>query len=520
MFIDNKTFYPTPDTLIRRMLEKIDTRPIEYILEPSCGKGNIIDYYKEYYKNKNSRYIGYDKKIEDYLTFDGIEIDNNLSNLCRGKNINIVWNDFLTFEPQRFYNLIIANFPFNNGCEHLLKAIRIQERIGGQIVCLINAETIKNPYSDNRKALVTLLNDYNADIEYIKNAFTDAERKTGVEIALIYINIPMKNDTTIFEREFKRDNPELKDTDFKSIMPEMNKLEALIFECDLIKKSVVELFKEKMKIDNLLKSVSLNSKIEICDDTTSHKMLSINSYIDKINLEYWHKFINETDLKSKLPSALRDHFIYNIDEQKNISFNMESVRYFYNELINTIPKSYEETVAKLFDDLTSKYVYTDSVWNKTIHYYNGWKTNKSYKINKKVIIKCYHNYCTRLPNELTDLNVVFENISGIKDNLYDNRNIEKAVETFQKNIETEFFVLDSYIKGTLHITFKNQDYLNQFNILAAKGKNWLPSDFGTKQYSDMDDEEKELVKEFGLTVDKYNQYSLQGTNNYLRLNDK
>lgn len=514
---NNKNYYPTPEDLIKRMMTKIDTRLIQYILEPSAGKGNIIDYYKKYYKARNHRYMGYDRKIEDYITFDAIEIDQHLSNLLRGKDINVIWNDFLDFEPQRFYDLIIMNPPFDRGVEHLLKAIKIQERIGGQILCILNAETIKNTYSNNRKELKYLLERCNADIEYIENAFVEAERTTDVEIALIHMNIPMKSNETMFEREFKRDNPDIEFKDFQSLVVNRSKLENLIFECDMIKNSGIELFKEKLKIEKLLNGMGLDSQITICDKAYGHKVLSINEFINKINLEYWNKFINETDFKKRLPSKLRNNFTYNMEKQKDISFNLENVKYFYEELIKAIPQSYEETVAKVFDDITSRHYYSDREWEKNIYGYSGWKSNNGMKINKKCIIRCYNNgFMYELPDILLDLNIIFENISGEKDDLYKNNNeILNRVKQYGKKIETKFFILDIYKKGTMHITFKNQDYLNQFNILAGKGKKWLPDSFGKKSYPDMTEEEKNLVKEFGLTIDEYEKLSLSSNGNNL-----
>lgn len=44
MFIDNKNFYPTPKSLVFKMLDKLNeenhytTSAIKYILEPSAGK--------------------------------------------------------------------------------------------------------------------------------------------------------------------------------------------------------------------------------------------------------------------------------------------------------------------------------------------------------------------------------------------------------------------------------------------------------------------------------------------------
>ena len=43
MFTDNKDFYPTPQNLIEKMLDGLDWKMINTILEPSAGKGNIVE---------------------------------------------------------------------------------------------------------------------------------------------------------------------------------------------------------------------------------------------------------------------------------------------------------------------------------------------------------------------------------------------------------------------------------------------------------------------------------------------
>lgn len=519
MFTDNDQFYPTSKDLVFKMLDKISEdkyslASIKYILEPSAGKGDIVQAYREYYNNKYSNHYWSSKKADEELKFDVIELDNNLSSLLRGQKYNVVWDDFLTFDPPRFYDLIIMNPPFQNGADHLLRAIQIQERVGGKILCLLNAETIKNPYSNQRKHLINLIEKYNGYIEYIENAFSDAERETDVETAMVYINVPMTNTETMFEKEFKRDNPDIHVDNLQSLMPTMNKLEKLVFEFNLVKNSSIELFKEHMRLKKLLDGFGIQSTLNICDDKVHADKLTVNEYINKLTLSYWDKFIQETDFRNRLPSKLRDNFNCNIEKQKDIAFTIENVKYFYEELINSIPQSYEETVARIFNELTNEHCYTESVWNKTVHYFTGWKTNKAWKIEGKNIIPCYHGYMYRIPDTLKDLNIVFENISGIKDNI-DNKDIIDAITKYEKNIETKHFILDSYKKQTLHITYKNKDHLRMFNILAGKGLNFLPPDFGKKKYSDMNDKEKNLVKEFGLTVQEYNTLSV--TNNYLRL---
>lgn len=522
MFTNNDQFYPTPKSLVFKMLDKLSEEQyslagVRYILEPNCGKGDIVQAYKEYFNNKYKTRGWGSRDADKELKFDVIELDENLNSLLRGQNYNVVWDDFLTFDPPRFYDLIIMNPPFLEGDKNFLKAIQVQERVGGRVLCLLNAETLKNPYTNTRKHLIQLIQKYNGYVEYVDNAFSDAERKTDVETAFIYINVPMSNTETMFEKKFKRENPDICVDNLQSLMPNMNKLEKLVFEFNMVKNSSIELFKEKMRINKLLDGFGVKSTLNICDDKVHADKLTVNEYINKLTLSYWDKFIQETDFRNRLPSKLRDNFNYNIEKQQDIAFTIENVRYFYEQLIESIPESYQDTVSKVFDDLTCKYSYTDSAWNTSIHYYNGWATNNCYKIAKKSIIPCYHsNYFYRIPDTLKDLNIIFENISGVKDNI-DRQEIVKAIEKSEKNIETEHFILNSYKKGTLHITYKNQEHLNQFNIMAGRSKNWLPPDFGKKKYSDMNDKEKNLVKEFGLNLQEYNSLTLTDNLNSLKL---
>ena len=181
-------FYPTPPELAQKMLSGIDLSYVQTVLEPSAGKGNIL---KELAK-KAFRYITnldvdcieidpHLRQILNYTFSSGreLEINQKIRDLeskqtysyethdYKGltakeeqelhalrveessffKNgIHIVHDDFLTFNTFKKYDLIIMNPPFASGDKHLLKAIKLQER-GGSIVCILNAETLKNPYT-------------------------------------------------------------------------------------------------------------------------------------------------------------------------------------------------------------------------------------------------------------------------------------------------------------------------------------------------------------------------------------
>ena len=209
-------FYPTPPELTARMVAKVDTRRVKNVLEPSAGKGDII---KGYHEARKAEYEGYAARYcENATSFDCIEIDENLRYILKGQKYPVIHDDFLTFQTYKRYDLIIMNPPFSEGDKHLSQALHIGLQTGGQIVCLLNAETLKNQHTMYRKNLASMLSQLNADIEYISDAFIDAERKTNVEIALIYINLPKREPDSIILDHLRKAPV----TDIP--MPEANKL--------------------------------------------------------------------------------------------------------------------------------------------------------------------------------------------------------------------------------------------------------------------------------------------------------
>ena len=53
-----------------------------------------------------------------------------------------------------------------------------------------------------------------------------------------------------------------------------------------------------------------------------------------------------------------------------------------------------------------------------------------------------------------------------------------------------------FLKGTMHIKFRDLDLLKRFNIYGCQHKGWLPPSYGKKSYSEMNAEEKQVVDEY------------------------
>ena len=292
------------------------------------------------------------------------------------------------------------------------------------------------------------------------------------------------------------------------VAKKMNTLERLCFEFNVCRKNVIELYEKKAKIEKTLKGLGIDTEIGILNSskyTSCGHTLDVNEFISKINLKYWNKFIEETDLRSKLPSSLKDTFDYGMERQKDIEFNIDNVRFFYYGLLEAIPDSYNKTIYEIYNKLTNEYNYTESQYNKHIkfHYVNSWKTNKISKIEKKSIIPLHTEYMHSIPELLHDINIAFNNLENKKYNI-DTREIIDKLKNREKKIDTEHFILTAYSKS-LHIEYKNAETLKRFNLMAMKGSGMLPPDMSKKKYEDMNEEEKEIVKFFGFKPFEYDE---------------
>ena len=301
MFKNNPDLFPTPEHLIRKMLSKVDFRnqKIKNILEPSAGLGHIIDY------------INKDMNKHNSYNISAIEIDNKCRNQLLLKNINVIDSDFLAYNGLEQFDLIISNPPFSDGDKHLHKAIDIM--FSGQIVCLLNAETIKNPYSNSRKDLVSKLKKLNAKIEYIQDAFLDADRKTNVETALIYIEKYQNVETEIFNdmsssvdefEDIKSDNAIATKDNIHNIVQRYNQ------DKECITAQIMDFYKNYKKVSKYLTLAVVGEDIqrhsqsvkEETKDLTELMKNKLNYFATKLKRDYWLEAMQLKEISSKLTS--------------------------------------------------------------------------------------------------------------------------------------------------------------------------------------------------------------------------
>lgn len=533
MFKDNPDFYPTPSKLIQKMLNKIDwSSGVKTFLEPSAGKGDLIEAINN--KLKNSRY----HHKRDKYDIDAIELDTNLQAIIKSKGYRLIHDNYLSFSTFKKYDCIIANFPFSEGDKHAIKSIELLEhQKGGELVCLINKDTILNPYSNTRKDLVRKLNEYNAEIEYIDNAFVNSERSTGVSVALIHLSIPKVIHSSIIENNLKQEESyNIKEEYNNTNLIESDFIRGIVQQYNYEIKAGLKLIEEYNSLKPLmLASFKDNSspilKLSLDYDDKEGSDLE-NAYIKRVRAKYWQALFSNDQFMGLFTTNLRQKYMQQLDELKDYDFSFYNIYTLRIELNKEMIQGVEDTILNLFEEFSYKHYYDES--SKNIHYYSGWKTNKCYKINKRVIIPLngFNNWwngnfepCNYdVKNKLKDIEKAFTYLDG---GITDNIDLEEILKTAQQNnqtkkIDTQFFAVTFFKKGTCHLEFKNMDLLQKFNLFGSQRKGWIPPSYGKKSYKDMTAEEKSIIDSFeGKTsyekVMNNKEYFLVETKDLLRL---
>lgn len=520
---DCEDFYPTPSALAGQMISLVKWNGVRSILEPSAGKGDLVDAIKAFQRQGYTLEINGRKHRCDLnnLDIDCIEIDQNLRYILQGKQYRVVHDDFLTYNTRKQYDLIIMNPPFSDGDKHLLKALEMQGANGGQIVCLLNAETLRNTHSNSRQTLAEKLRKYGAKVEYIKGAFAHSERPSQVEIALVYVNIPIEShiDSEFFERmkEAYRVCIE-EDRDPTEIAPN-NMIERMIREYNIEVDATLRFLREyKALMPHIQDSkkeyhhpiISINIGDTKYDGSSWRDIDNdaINAYMRCVRTKYWEELLHKGEITGKLTSNLRDEYYNSVSKMADYDFSLFNIEQVIVSINAQIISGIEGQIMSLFDKLSAEHSYCADCGNN-IHYYNGWKTNKAHKIGMKVIlpINGFSSYSWEknkldgyhVAGTMADIEKTFDYLDGKRHEGYVDaydviNNAIRQLET--KNIDFKYFTATFYKKGTVHLKFTDERVVEALNIYAGRQRSWLPPYYGKTRYEDMPEEGQTIIDEF------------------------
>jgi hypothetical protein len=251
---------------------------------------------------------------------------------------------------------------------------------------------------------------------------------------------------------------------------------------------------------------------ETLTETMKRKLNEFNSLIKK---RYWRDAINLREIQERVTTVNSKKIDSLIADFTKMEFTESNIRQLILNVIADYPRMILESIQWMFDEMT-RYALKDYRWSdecdKNIHYFNGWKTNKGYIVNEKVIIPSFHvnwdssRYMVSDSQQrmIDDFTKVMSYFDGKISSNNAGATVNEALCVGQNTkINTKYFEISVYKKGTIHFKFKDKDLLRRFNIEACKGKEWLPMDYSEKPWESMDEEEKKVAESFEGSIKNY-----------------
>ena len=490
-------FYPTPRAVIEKMLEPFATDKLSgrkyydlarrTILEPSAGKGDILDFLTKDAGIKQSKCYA-------------CELDSDLQFVLQGKGYKVIESDFLKLQPDYHFNLVIGNPPFASGDEHLLKAWEVLAE--GDLVFLLNAETILNPYSQRRKQVAKLIEDHGS-YELLGDCFRAAERTTDVNVALVRLKKVKAAGRFHFDFSDRGTEQEygFDEHSIRNPLARQSAIENTLLQYANLKEAYAEYLKARARLSFYSQGLyeakykDIFSLVDAIQGETNEDRY--NAFCDESKQVIWQMIIRKLGIERYMTKSVLDNFKQFSSTQGALSLTEENIQQFIFMLLENSGQILEKAVVDVFDIFTAYHK------DNRLHV-EGWKTNDKYKVNRKVILPgylssawttCYDMNHYRW-DEFADIDRVMCYLTGKKyedfnelvgeyeyntpsnEKRYKMESLANAIKRVKVGDsslhESEFFQFRCYKKGTLHITFKDEKLWQEFNIRATKGKNWLP----------------------------------------------
>lgn len=510
---DALDFYPTPDSLafdmvfsLREVKSGFTTYP-KPILEPSAGDGALarqvhalaFDVHHDYKTGEVDRY---DKEKARSAELDCIELSSDFRAVLKKDGFRVVHDNFLTFRPTTKYAAIVMNPPFSAGAAHLLKALDVMQD-GGKIRCLLNAETLRNPCTNERKELAAKLEQLHATVKYIPDAFKNARRAARVEVALVSVDIPQREPVSRIRLELQHETTErLKDNPEFAALVSSDPITAAIERYNAAAEGVRRIYAEYDGIKSLFSSAGAGKK----ENPVMAFTKSYSDAIRELRGMYWKQLFEMPQLFDAMTYEMQQDYQKRIKELEGYDFSAYNILTVREEISRNLLSSIDHEIIKLFDDWTDLH-YNDE-YSKNVHYYNGWCTNSAYKINRKVIFRCNAfdtydgRFCPRY--NATGHVAQIERVLHFLDTNgkpYNGDELRAVLDAAEKSGQTQkiqlhYFTATFYKKGTCHIEFTNTDVLKSFNLYAGQRKGWLPPTYGKKSYHDMAAADRRVVDSY------------------------
>lgn len=486
-------FYATYPELGRRAWMKFKNDDFVRMLEASAGNGDLAlaNPWKYAWNDPRGR-----------IKIDCCEIDVSRHATLRDHGFNVVGMDFLQFGNGAIYSHILMNPPFAEGAKHVLKAWDILW--DGEIVAIINAETVRNPFSRERELLVSLI-ERHGEVEFIEDAFSvpEAERKAEVDVALVYLRKQANVGEDIVGdllRELRQDTAtagnlagEYREQHDLALPNSYVENSVLAFNAAVraMRDSVFSEARARYYASLLGETMAVrNGKggSTTADTSVAFVQQAIGKEYDDLKDRAWAGILRSTNVTSRLSSSGQKRVESEFESIKKLEFTVPNIYGFLCGLVESQGKLQIEMACDVFD-LITRY-HTDN----TV-FYKGWKSNDKHRTagmrikTTRFVLPGHQteSHQTSLPWDservLSDFDKVFAMLDGKREPEVSMVGAFRANFRSLRNggrVSSSYFDLRHYPGvGTIHFFPRDKSLVDRLNRLVGRHRQWLPPE-GTR----------------------------------------
>ena len=375
----NASFYPTPPEVAEKMLAKVSKLYERSILEPSAGKGDLADAAV----GRLDRYYNRCREIVHC-----IEIEPELQAAIRGKGYPLVGTDFLTFWPDEKYDLILMNPPFANGDAHLLHAWEILDH--GDIVCLLNEQTLLSPCTANRKLLATVI-EAHGEVEHLGSCFAeDAFRKTQVRVSLVHLHKKREEPKFSFEVGSDEEGTAVfsDGSRFESEVATRDTVGNLVAQYGRCRELFVQIAHLAQELAHYAGPLGTDGG-ETVGETLKELMRqkptrraqedAYNRFVRSLKKSAWREVLRLTDVRNLASHGVQKELDRLLESNERMAFSEENVYALVESIFLNRGAILQQCVVEAFDLMTRYY-------DENRVHVEGWKTNDAWKVNRRVVL--------------------------------------------------------------------------------------------------------------------------------------
>lgn len=488
-------FYPTPRTLANRAFAKFKHR-VRHLLEPSAGRGDLLAA-----TGTQSGWLSHERRVPA-SAIDCIELDLANHPLLKAQGYRVVGHDFLKYEGATCFSHILMNPPFAAGAEHVLHAWDLLW--SGELIAILNAETLRNPYTKARQSLVRLVAQFSASApEYLQQAFLspDTQRQTSVEIVLIHLEKVSTFKIDFIDGLAKDVRDQATASDFRPhnelMLPESwvsNQVLAFKMATQALRGAAIADVRATYYARRLGRRLGEPEAGDINDgsDPEATAAERINTGYLHLKEAAWTSVLRSTEVTSRLSSNAQKRLESEFKTIAELEFTVENVYGFIEGLVAKQGDIQLEMICDVFDAF-SRFHSDNKVYYQG-YTGQGWKSNSKHRAygmalraSRIVLPACRRDWYSSYDRALS-----WDDVQRFRDfdkcfALLDSKNsdavfgLEKLfAEQWQallngQRCRCDYFDARFYPKsGTFHIFPRDKKLVDRLNRLVGQHRRWLP----------------------------------------------